>query len=206
MTSNHVTIRIHKPRSRELLFFLLSGAIVSVPLTLFIEQFANPFLVGLSAVDITLLTVAIFAPFIEEFSKIFPLFYRHGETQRSIFNLALFVGLGFGIVEFFTYVLTIGPQIIPDRIPGLLFHPASTSISAYGIATKRPLPFYVAAVSLHFANNLLAVTLPPLFPTSIIILGIALIASWRLHDKLENKFIESDYGSVTLAEVHPGQA
>lgn len=162
---------------------------MSVPLTLFIEQFANPLLVGLSTVNITIITVALFAPFVEEFSKIFPLFYRHGETQRSIFNLALLVGLGFGIVEFLTYVATIGPQVIPDRIPGLFFHPASTSISAYGIATKRPVPFFLAAVSLHFANNFLALLSPPLFPTSVAILAVALFASWQLHEKTKDKFV-----------------
>ena len=104
MKKSEVTIQLHKPRIRELLFFLLSGAVVSVPLTLFIEQnFANPLITGFSTFDITIISVAIFAPFVEEFAKVFPLFYRHGETQRSIFTLALFVGIGFGIVEFITY-------------------------------------------------------------------------------------------------------
>jgi len=195
MEKNHVTIHIHRPSTNEKAFFLLSGAIVSVPLTLFVEQFANPFLGGLSTFDITLITVALFAPFVEEFSKVFPLFYRHGETQRSIFNLALFVGLGFGIVEFITYVATYGPAIIPDRIPGLFFHPASTSITAYGIATKRPAPYYLAAVSLHFANNALAVLVPTL-PSSVIVLAITLYASWQLHDKTKEKFVENEETSV----------
>ncbi len=189
MAKDSVTVKLHKPTANEMLFFLISGAIVSVPLTLFIEQSANPLLIGLSTADITIITIALFAPFVEEFSKIFPLFYRHGETERSIFTLALLVGLGFGIVEFFTYVVTIGPQIIPDRIPGLFFHPASTSISAYGIATKRPAPFYLAAVSLHFANNFLALLAPPIFPTSVVILAVALFASWQLHEKTKEKFI-----------------
>ncbi len=189
MVKDSVTVKLHRPTANEMLFFLISGAIVSVPLTLFIEQSANPLLIGLSTADITIITIALFAPFVEEFSKIFPLFYRHGETERSIFNLALLVGLGFGIVEFFTYVVTIGPQIIPDRIPGLFFHPASTSISAYGIATKRPAPFYLAAVSLHFANNFLALLAPTIFPTSVVILAVALFASWQLHEKTKEKFI-----------------
>jgi RsiW-degrading membrane proteinase PrsW (M82 family) len=128
---------------------------------------------------------------VEEFSKIFPLFYRHGETQRSIFTLALFVGLGFGIVEFITYVATYGPLIIPNRIPGLFFHPASASISAYGVATKRPLPFYLAAVSLHFANNFLAVLAPPTVPSTFIVLVITLFASWQLYNKTQEKFVEN---------------
>ncbi len=199
MKKAEVTIQLHKPSINELLFFLLSGVIVSVPLTLFIEQnLGVPLLTGLSSFDVTLITLAVFAPFVEEFSKVFPLFYRHGETQRSIFNLALCVGLGFGIVEFVTYVASYGPQIIPYRISGLFFHPASTSITAYGIATRRPLPYYLAAVSLHFANNFFAVTTPAALPSSVIVLAITLFASWRLHDKTKEKFIETDYATVQV--------
>jgi hypothetical protein len=43
------------------------------------------------------------------------------------------------------------------RLPGIVFHASSASISAYGIAKKRPLPFYLIAVVLHLANNLFAV-------------------------------------------------
>jgi RsiW-degrading membrane proteinase PrsW (M82 family) len=198
LKKSEVTIELHKPGIRELLFFLLSGAVVSVPLTLFIEQnFATPLLTGLSAFDITIISVAIFAPFVEEFAKVFPLFYRHGETQRSIFTLALFSGIGFGIVEFITYVATFGPQIIPARVPGLFFHPAATSITAYGIATKRPLPFYLAAVSLHFANNFFAITAPPILPISVVVLAISLFASWQLHDRTQNKFVETDHATCT---------
>jgi RsiW-degrading membrane proteinase PrsW (M82 family) len=194
MRKAEATIQLHKPSINELLFFLLSGAIVSVPLTLFLEQnFATPFLTGLSTFDVTLLTVAILAPFVEEFSKVFPLFYRHGETQRSIFKLGLFVGIGFGIVEFVTYVVAYGPQIIPERIPGLFFHPASTSITAYGIATRRPIPFYLAAVALHFSNNFLAILAPTIVPSSIIVLAIALFSSWQLNNRAKEKFIESEH-------------
>jgi RsiW-degrading membrane proteinase PrsW (M82 family) len=193
VTEKQATIRLHKPSLNEYLFFVLSGAIVSVPLTLFVEQFASPLLTGLSAFDITLITITIFAPFIEEFAKIFPLFYRHGETERSLFNLALCVGLGFGIVEFLTYTATYGIDIIPDRIPGLFFHPASASIAAYGIATKRPLPFYLVAVALHFTNNFFAVLGPSVIPVSVIVLAVTLYASWALHDKTKNKFIETEH-------------
>jgi hypothetical protein len=106
--------------------------------------------------------------------------------------MALFVGLGFGLVEFFTYVLTFGPQIIPERIPGLFFHPASTSITAYGIATKKPAPYYLLAASLHFANNFFAVLTPPTIPTSVIILATTLFISWQLHDRTKEKFIYSN--------------
>ena len=175
MTKEEARIPIHRPGINELMFFLLCGAILSVPLTLFIEQyFANPLLVGLSPFTASLISVAVFAPFIEEFSKVFPLFYRHGETQRSIFNLALFVGLGFGIFEFATYVFALGVDPIA-RLPGL-------------IATKNTLPFYLLAVGLHFSNNIF-VTLSPWFPTSVLVVAATVFISWRLHDKTKEKFI-----------------
>ncbi len=200
MADKEVTIPLHKPGFSEMLFFILSGAIVSVPLTLFVVQFANPLLKGLSTFDVTVISVVLFAPFVEEFSKVFPLFYRHGETQRSIFDLAICVGLGFGVVEFFTYVAAFGPQIIPDRIPGLFFHPASTSITAYGIATRRAVPFYVAAVSLHFANNVLAVVGPPLSSAAVIVLAIVLFSSWRLHERTKEKFVETEANKKALTQ------
>jgi hypothetical protein len=191
--TKEATIQLHKPGISELLFFLLSGAIVSIPLTLFIEQnVGNPLISGLPALDISLITVIVFAPLVEEFSKVFPLFYRHGETQQSIFTLALCVGLGFGIVEFITYVAIFGVQIIPDRIPGLFFHPASASITAYGIATRRPFQFYFAAAGLHFANNFFAVTIPTL-PISFVVLAVTLFTSWQLHGRAKNEFIRGEH-------------
>jgi RsiW-degrading membrane proteinase PrsW (M82 family) len=187
MAKNEVTIHIHRPNINELMFFLLSGAILSVPLTLFISQYAGTLLGIFPAFTATLISVAVFAPFIEEFSKIFPLFYRHGETQRSIFHLALMVGLGFGIVEYVTYVtLGVNPII---RIPGLIFHPASTAITAYGVAIKKPVPFYLAAVLLHLSNNAFAVLMPGL-PITFLVLLIAVYAAWKLYKKTEEKFID----------------
>jgi len=182
MKQNEVVIQLHKPDASEMLFFFLCGVITSVPLTLFIAQYANSLLVGFDAFSATLISTAVFSPFIEEFSKAFPLFYRHGETERSIFHLALCVGLGFGIVEFLTYVFALGTPVV-DRLAGLFFHPASTSTTAYGIAKKRPLPFFLAAVAFHFSNNFLALTdLLPVFG-SIAIVTITVFTSWQLHNK-----------------------
>jgi RsiW-degrading membrane proteinase PrsW (M82 family) len=182
-----ISIQLHKPSANEILFFFLCGAITSVPLTLFIDQYASRLLVGISPFYATFLSIALFAPFIEEFSKIFPLYYRHGETQRSIFSLALVVGLGFGIVEFITYVgLGVNPLV---RIPGLLFHPANTSIAAYGIATKKPIRFYLAAVLLHMTYNAFTIIeLPVQIP--VFVLAITIYLSWKLHAKTKEEFIE----------------
>ncbi|MCW4009107.1 MAG: PrsW family intramembrane metalloprotease [Candidatus Bathyarchaeota archaeon] len=196
MNRPEIIIQLHKPSVSEKLFFVLSGAIVSVPLTLFLMQnFGAPLVSGFSGFVITVVTIAILTPFIEEFAKVFPLFYRHGETQRSIFTLALCVGLGFGIVEFLTYVFSYGANLIPNRIPGLLFHPASTSITAYGIATHKPLPYYLAAVSLHFSNNFFVVVAPTV-PSSVVVLAITVFVSWMLHGRAKEKFIENDYATV----------
>jgi RsiW-degrading membrane proteinase PrsW (M82 family) len=182
MEKGKVTIQLHKPDASEMIFFFLCGVIISVPLTLFIYQYTDALLIGLNPSTIALISQVFIAPFIEEFSKACPLFYRHGETQRSIFNLAILVGLGFGIVELLTYVSVLGTPLV-DRLPGLFFHPASTSLTAYGIATKRPLPYYLMAVFLHFSNNYVALTSPFPLLGSVFVVAVAVFASWQLRNR-----------------------
>ncbi len=186
--TTEIVIPIHRPNTKEMIFFFSCGIIMSVPITLFITQLADPLTLGFDTFTAALISTAFLAPLIEEFSKIFPLFYRHGETQRSIFKVALLVGLGFGLVEFAIYVFGIGVDW-PFRIPGLFFHPASTSISAYGIATKKPISFFALAVVLHFANNFLALTNPYSLSTSILISGLAVLASWRLYVRTQERIV-----------------
>ena len=146
----HCIIPIHKPTLREYAFFFTSGVVVSIPFALFFESLVP------SAASGLILTVVL-APFIEELAKVFPLFYRHGETERSIVTLGLLTGLGFGIAEFVEYVvLNNVPPVF--RLPGIIFHASSATIAAYGITKKNPLPYYLLAVLLHFANNLFAVS------------------------------------------------
>jgi len=83
------------------------------------------------------------------------LFYRHGETERSLLDLGILVGLGFGVTEFALYVFTLGAPFI-SRVSGVIFHASSTGITAYGIAKKKPVPFYLVAVAFHLANNFFA--------------------------------------------------
>lgn len=186
---NKVIIEPHRPKLNEKLFFLLSGIIVSIPMTILFGTLTSNFLGELSFIFANLVSIVIFTPFIEEFAKAFPLFYRHGETQRSIFVLGFLVGLGFGISEFLVYVLLYGVPF-PVRIPGILFHAASTSIVAYGIATRRPIPFYFIAVGLHFLNNFSAI-----FDFGFIGIFIANIGayylSWHFYNLTSEKFIES---------------
>jgi RsiW-degrading membrane proteinase PrsW (M82 family) len=140
-------IPIHKPSNRELTFFFVSGILVSVPMALFFSNF-YPFLP-------VLLSTVLLAPFIEELAKVFPLFYRHGETERSIVTLGALTGLGFGISEFVEYVYFFHVPFI-ERIPGIIFHVSSASITSYGIAKKNPWPYYLVSVTLHATNNYIA--------------------------------------------------
>jgi hypothetical protein len=103
-------------------------------------------------------------------------------------QLALAVGFGFGLVEMITYVAILGVDFL-SRLPGLFFHPASTAIAAYGIATKRPLPYYIAAVALHFTNNFLVITFPLPFSISIIVVALTVWIAWSLYRKTKEKFI-----------------
>jgi hypothetical protein len=53
------------------------------------------------------------------------------------------------------YVFVLGvPPVY--RIDGVVFHAASTSITAYGIAKGRAAAFYLVSVVLHFSNNFFA--------------------------------------------------
>jgi RsiW-degrading membrane proteinase PrsW (M82 family) len=126
-------------------------------------------------------SIVLFAPFIEEFAKVFPLYYRHGETERSIMTLAVLTGLGFGVTELVLYVFTLDAYFI-SRLPGLIFHASSAGITAYGIAKKKPLLFYLLAVSLHLANNLFALLGDSLFYLpAVAILVVTYLLARRLY-------------------------
>jgi RsiW-degrading membrane proteinase PrsW (M82 family) len=183
------TIKIHKPDFKEKIFFLFSGILVSIPISLFFSTVATRFIVVLPISYAYILASVIFAPLIEEFAKAYPLFFRHGETERSIFILGLLVGLGFGITEFFIYVILLGVPIYV-RLPGILFHAASTSIVAYGIAKKKTIIFFLIAVYLHLSNNLFAIYHN--------LIGIALVniityyLSLYLYTQTSEKFIDEN--------------
>jgi RsiW-degrading membrane proteinase PrsW (M82 family) len=174
-------IPLHKPSRRELVFFFISGVLVSVPMALF---FSNAYPLVPVIVSTTL-----FAPFVEEMAKVFPLFYRHGETERSLVTLGVLIGLGFGLSEFFLYVVFLNVPPIA-RIPGVIFHASSAAITAYGIAKKNPLPFYLLSVALHAANNLFAVVNISLgvFVELVVVIGAYLLA-WRFYHQASTEKI-----------------
>jgi RsiW-degrading membrane proteinase PrsW (M82 family) len=182
-------ISVHKPGIKEKIFFFISGVLVSVPFTLFFSGFTDTLCVALPFFFAEICSVVIFAPFIEEFAKVFPLFYRHGETERSIMTLAILIGLGFGVTEFALYVFTLDAFFI-SRIPAVIFHASSAGITGYGIAKKKPIPFYLIAVSLHLGNNLSALlgTSLSIIPGLAIVITAYLLA-WRLYNRTSENVV-----------------
>jgi len=184
---DNMTVPLHRPKYQEKLFFLISGIIVSIPLTLFINGLWDYLLASIPPNYLALLSVVLLAPLIEEFSKAYPLFYRHAETERSIFILGFLVGLGFGIAEFVQYVVLFGQPIVL-RLPGVFFHASITSLVAFGIAKKRPFPYYLVALALHFSNNLLAV-LGLWFLGGPLVIGLTYLLSWYFYGKTQERMI-----------------
>jgi RsiW-degrading membrane proteinase PrsW (M82 family) len=182
-TEQKATISVHKPDIKEKIFFLSAGLLMSVPFTLFFSDLSTALCVAMPLIIAQVCAIVIFAPFIEEGAKVFPLFYRHGETERSFLDLGILVGLGFGLTEFALYVFTLGAQVL-GRIPGVIFHASSACITAYGIARKKPLQFYLMAVAAHLANNLLVLfssTSSILYIPSTIVWLATYIQAWRLY-------------------------
>jgi len=150
--NREIMLKHHKPSLAEKFFFFISGMIMSSPFTILAENLSVSLVRTMPQLYAAVFTVAVIGPLIEEFAKSYPLLYRHGETEKSIFTLAFLTGLGFGILEFLLYVFVYSAPVIV-RLPGILFHATSTSISAYGIAMKRYAHYFLIAVFLHFLAN-----------------------------------------------------
>ncbi|MCW3997903.1 MAG: PrsW family intramembrane metalloprotease, partial [Candidatus Bathyarchaeota archaeon] len=184
-------LSFHKPDLKEKIFYLLSGLLVSVPFTVFFFDFSNSLCNFMPLFFAQVCSIAIVAPFIEEFAKVFPLFYRHGETERSIMNLGILVGLGFGITEFLLYILALEAPLV-SRLPSVIFHATSTGITSYGIIKNKPFRFYIFSVVLHIINNLVAIfsiSVPGLFVIAIINLVLTYYFAWYFYRKTSEKII-----------------
>jgi RsiW-degrading membrane proteinase PrsW (M82 family) len=188
ITEDQVIIPLHRPDLGEKLFFLFSGVMMSIPLTAVVSAFPTQLCNLMPLFYSKVCSVVILAPFIEEFSKAFPLFYRHGETGKSYFTLAFLVGMGFGITEFFMYVFGQGAPVIL-RLHGIFFHASSTTITIYGIETKRPIFFYLIAVALHLSYNFSTFLGQFWLIIGPAILVITYLLSWHLYHKCTYKIV-----------------
>lgn len=143
-------------------------------MALFFESFSTDLQSLFPPLEADILAIVLLAPIIEEFAKAYPLFYRHGESQKSLFLMGFLVGLGFGIIEFFAYVVLVGvPWYV--RLPGLFFHAALTSIVAYGIAARHSAAFYLLGVFFHASVNFIAV-----LKLSFLLYGLLLTMAFSL--------------------------
>ena len=175
-------IPLHKPSLKELIFFFSCGILVSFPFVLFFNTFYPFFPYAL--------VIVVLAPFIEELAKVFPLFYRHGETERSLVTIGILIGLGFGISELVLDVFLYGQPLIA-RVPGVIFHASSAGITSYGIAKKKPLPYYLIAAILHITNNFFALVNPGIFGWifATIVLVVAYLLAWRFYHQASKEKI-----------------
>ena len=174
-------IPLHKPSTKEYIFFFASGILVSIPFAFFFSSFYT-FFPGAIA-------VILIAPFVEELAKVFPLFYRHGETERSLMTLGLLTGLGFGVSELVLYVALLNVPLV-FRIPGVIFHASSATITAYGVAKKKPLAYYLTSVVLHATNNFFAAgAVNVSFLVTILVVVIAIFLAWHFYDRASKEKI-----------------
>jgi phosphotransferase system glucose/maltose/N-acetylglucosamine-specific IIC component len=87
------------------------------------------------------------------------------------------MGLGFGISELVEYVVLLHVPLL-IRIPAVIFHASSAAITAFGIAKKNPLPYYLISVALHASNNFFAVVVLPIgaFVELLVLIGSYFLA------------------------------
>jgi RsiW-degrading membrane proteinase PrsW (M82 family) len=188
MSEEKIEVFRHKPSTGELFFFLISGFLLSVPMTVFFESTAqNVLLSDFSFHSASILLAVVVAPIMEEFAKIFPMFYRHGETGKSLVTLGFIIGLGFGLSEFVEYVFIYGVSPLV-RLPVVFFHASTTSIAAYGVSKGQTFRYYVLAVFLHFSLNSSATLGAWTGGIYVVILGVAYFLSGRLHSISSDKF------------------
>jgi hypothetical protein len=121
----------------------------------------------------------------------FSIFLSSRRNERSLLNLGILVGLGFGVTEFALYVFALDVPFI-SRVPGEIFHASSTGITAYGIIKEKPITFYPIAVAFHLKNNLLA-----LFSNSfsfvlilgLIVLNATYLLAWHLYHRTSETIV-----------------
>jgi RsiW-degrading membrane proteinase PrsW (M82 family) len=192
-----VSIPLHSPNKKELAFFLLSGVIIGIPVNIYLHNTAVDIIKGVPPFYLLIISELILAPLIEEFSKMFAYLNRHGETEQSIFRLAVLGGLGFGIAEFLILTFDRGVFFL-FNFPGIFFHASAVAITGYGLATHQTLRYYLLAVLLHFLHNFFLFFLTPtnllvnivaVAFSVFIVVATYLIAS-KLQIKTKNQFID----------------
>ncbi len=185
------SIPLHSPTWKEMAFFFVSGAIIGIPVNAYLHNNLMDVITGISPFYLLIICELVLCPFIEEFSKVFGLIYRHGETQQSFFKLAVLSGLGFGIAEFL--ILSFDTRtFFVINFSGIFFHPLTVAITAYGLATNQAFRYYFLAVFFHFLNNLFLILLPSNIIALLTSVGIVIITYFivrKIQNKTKNQFM-----------------
>jgi len=150
-----ITIPLDGPDLKEKMFFFASEILGSVSLTLFIDQFADSFLASLPDFYATFFFSSYYRAFSGRVFQSFSALLSPWRNSQIRIHTRTSGWPRVWHIRLFTYVLVLGAPIL-SRLSGIVFHSASTSITAYGIATKRTTPFYLIAVGLHGSNNFFA--------------------------------------------------
>jgi RsiW-degrading membrane proteinase PrsW (M82 family) len=188
--SQSTTVPLHHPGTLEMSSFFVQGLIVSVAISVFLETLARDYVAVTIPGDIGyIILVTVFAPVIEEFTKIFPLLNRHAETEKSIVKLGFLSGLGFGLAEFLVYVVYFSAPIAV-RLPEMFFHAANTSLVAYGVAKHKFMMYYGLAVFFHFANNALTFAGDIWFIGGLGIIALVYYLAYDVYSKSSDSFLE----------------
>jgi len=181
-------MEVHRPSTAEYLYYFSQGLVISVAMTFFFENLARQIVNDYFSTQMAgFILIVGAAPLIEEYFKIYPLFSRHAETARSLIKLGFFSGLGFGLAEFFVYVFLAGAPVV-IRLPGLLFHAASTSITATGLSKNQFTQYYILAVVLHAINNFFAELGDLWFVGGLATVLLAYIISYRDYSAAEDYY------------------
>ena len=182
-----IVVHVHRPDWKEKLFFFASGLLVGIPFTVVFSQIIDVIYLAVPALLAQIGSVGITTPFIEEFAKVFPLFYRHGENERSIMTLGVLAGLGFGLTAFALNVATLGLAYV-SLLPWIFFDAASAGITAFGIAKNKILPFFLLAVALHAANSFaLYIGDAVFYALGLVLVGMTMALSWYFYQRTSEK-------------------
>ncbi len=176
---------------------------------------------GLSVIAYNLILAVVLAPIIEEFTKatgIMTVMRRLVEPENGLVYGAA-VGLGFAAVENVLYYITAldaGTDIfiataVARTLTSTLLHTAASALVGFGFSRSRCfymfygtprswLPYYVAAVLLHAAFNLLA-SLSLFDPSasgilSLVGLALSVIMTWTVVAWIRRKIVQLDRANI----------
>lgn len=105
LREGEVVIPIHRPAWREKSFFFLSGMISSIPLTLFVSQFADSVLGSLSSFYAVLFSSVLFAPFWRSLRRLFPCFIGMVRLRDQFLSWVFWLGWASGSLSLLSMCL-----------------------------------------------------------------------------------------------------